>query len=261
MMAFLIYFSIDSSEREDNHFIRKADQRMKKWVALLLAILLCAVSLSATAELLTTDFSKDEITVERPEKIDLQKDALEDSARAYSSSDSVTNSNGTYRITTNSGATILFDPRGTTFMTLTQSLKASWDVYGLFQKTSDAENFARNMANNNVHIVVWDYYDAFDAIHLETLGSDDLTRAVRNLANLGIDDINTVAQVLAQANGLSNYDLYQFNGNVWIMLTDRILVTIANSEYQGVYYEPTGSSMTSSDYSDFTEFMRSLKIY
>ena len=233
---------------------------MKKWVALLLAILLCAVSLSATAELLTSDFSKDEINIPDPVKIDIPKDVLQDSARAYSSSDSVTNNGGVYRIVTKSGATIQFDPRGTTFMTLTQGLKASWDVYGLFQKTSDAENFARNLANNDIHIVVWDYYDAFDSIVLDTLGSDDLSRAVRNLAYLGIDDINTVAQVLAQANGMSNYDLYQFNGNVWIMLGDRLLVTIVNSEYQRVYYDPTGNSMTSNDYNDFTEFMRSLKI-
>ena len=235
---------------------------MKKTLSLILALALCMVSLSVFAEegKLGSDFSQDQITVQLAESISLPKAELDSESRAGKNADTVTNSNGVYSIRTPSGMSIKFDPRGLTFMTLTQSYYASYDVYGLFNNSKDADKYINNMISNIAHIIVWDMYDAFQYIALDTIEGDKLTRLVGNLASMSNSDINAVAGALASAVGVSDYDLYTFNGNVWIMLGANNLFTIVNSEYAHVQYIPNGNSMTKEDYSDFTDFMRSLKL-
>ena len=232
---------------------------MKKTLSLILALVLCVASLPAFAEL-GSDFSQDEITVNAVEGISLSKADLNTESRAAKGADTVTNSNGVYTIKTASGMNIKFDPRGLTFMTLTQSYYASYDIYGLFNSSKDADSYINNMIANNVHIIVWDLYDAFQYIALETISGDKLTKRVGNLASMSNSDINVIAAALASAVGVSDYDLYVFNGNVWIMLGANNLFTIVNSEYAHVQYMPNGNTMTKEDYSDFTDFMRSLKL-
>ena len=240
--------------------MRKVDICMKKLLSLTLALVMCLFSLSALAEL-GSDFTQDEISVKIPESVSLPKADLSDTARAGTSLDVVTNSNGVYSITTPSGMAIKFDPRGLTFMTLTQSYYASYDVYSLFKDTATVNSYIAGMAADSYHIIVWDVYDAFKLIALDTLGSDQLTKHVGNLAFLSTEDVNTVARTLASALGASDYELYKFNNNIWIQIGDTNLFTIVNSEYARVEYVPNGTSMTKADYSDFTDFMRSLKLY
>ena len=232
---------------------------MKKFLGLMLALVICACSLSSLAEL-GVDVSDDAISAGELQPITGLTIELKDESQAASGKDTVVNSNGAYTVITPSGMTILFDPRGLTYMTLTQDYYASYDIYSLFDGTTTAQEFINAMISGGYHIVVWDVYDAFDMITMDTIGSDDLTSYVGNLAYLGNEDINTVASALAEAVGVSSYSLYEFNKNVWIQLGDRDLFTIANGEWAHVKYSPKGSEMTKTDYADFTDFMRALKI-
>ncbi len=232
---------------------------MKKIVAVLLALLMCAASLTAFAEL-GFDFSQDEIKLDGIGIAELPEIEKDENARAATATDSVVNQDGVYGILTKTGALIVFDPRGLSFMTLTQDYKASYDVYKLFKDMETVQQYIQSMAEDDFHIIVWDQYDAFDLIALDTCGSDGLTQKVGNLNRLSENDIHTVASALAQANGLTSYDLYGFNNNIWIQLNAQTLVTIVNGEYQRVYFKPKGSSMTSEDFTDFSNFMRSLLI-
>ncbi len=233
---------------------------MKRILGLILALALCMVLFPAMAEL-GSDFSQDEINVDFAPVTDLPEVVLNPEAKAGNTADSVTNPSGVYSIITPSGMSVQFDPRGLTYMTLTQSYYASYDIYSLFNPSSAANDFINKMIAGNIHIVVWDTYDAFELILMETLGSDDLTKHVGNLAYLTTDSIKAVASALASAANLKEYALYSFNGNVWIQLGANNLFTIVNSEYAHVQYVPKGNSMTKEDYSDFTDFMRSLMLY
>lgn len=232
---------------------------MKRILGLFLALALCMTLIPAMAEL-GSDFSQDTVDVDLAPAMDLPEVELNPEARAGNTADAVTNSNGVYSIITPSGMSIKFDPRGLSFMTLTQSYYASYDVYGLFNTTAAANEYINNMISGDIHVIVWDVYDAFQLILMDTLGSDDLTRHVGNLAYLNNESIQAVASALASAVGVTEYSLYSFNGNVWIQLGANNLFTIVNSEYARVQYIPNGNSMTKDDYSDFTDFMRSLKL-
>ena len=223
-------------------------------------ILCCTLCFSACAEKLGSDFSSDEIELTIPE-FELPDVSLLEKSRAATSTDTVNNNDGVYTIISPSGLYIKFDSRGTTFMTLTQSYYGSYDVYSLFNSSSEADKYINNLISQNIHIVVWDRNDNFQAIALNSLGSDDLTKHVQNLASLSEKDINYVASSMAQAVGVDSYDLYSFNGNIWVMLGSVDLFTIANSEYVHVVYAPNGSSMTKNDYSYYTDFMRSLALW
>ena len=242
---------------------------MKRVFGIVLALVLCVFSVSALATEATeavgalgSDFSQEKLGVDLAGAMDLQipLEELQEEARAGKSSDSVTNNNGVYSISTPSGMSIKFDPRGLTYFTLTQSYQASYDVYSQFKDKATAQNYINNLINDGIHVLVWDYYDAFQFILMDTFGSDDLSKAVRNLAQLSADDIHTVASYLAVSCGLDEYSLYNFNNNSWIQLGANNLFTIVNSEYAHVQYVPNGNTMTSDDYSDFTDFMRSLKL-
>ena len=233
---------------------------MKRVLGLILALALCMVLFPAVAELGSV-FSQDQIDVDLSSVSDLPEVKLNPEAKAGNTADAVVNSNGVYSITTPSGMGIKFDPRGLTYMTLTQSYYASYDVYGLFNTTSAANDYINKMVSGDIHVIVWDTYDAFQLILMDTLGSDDLTKHVGNLAYLNTESIKAVASALASAANLKEYSLYSFNGNVWIQLGANNLFTIVNSEYAHVQYIPNGNSMTKEDYSDFTDFMRSLMLY
>lgn len=233
---------------------------MKKILGLILALALCLCSFSAVAEL-GVDISEDKVDASLLQEIDLPEVKINEDSRAASSGDAVLNDNGVYTIVTPTGLGIHFDPRGLTYLTMTQSYYASYDVYSRFKDTATAKKYVSSLVQDNVHILVWDAYDAFSAIIMDTLGADDLTRHVKNLAYLSESDIKLVASKIATALGYNEYSLYVFNGNVWVQVGPCDLFTIVNSEYQRVEYGPNGNSMTKADYSDFTDFMRSLQLY
>ncbi len=233
---------------------------MKKILGLILVLALCLCSLSAMAEL-GVDISEDKIDASLLQDIDLPEVKINEESKAGTGGDAVLNDSGVYTIVSPTGLTIQFDPRGLTYLTMTQSYYASYDVYSKFKDMSTAKKYVNTLIQDNIHILVWDSYSAFNAIIMDTVGADDLTRHVKNLAYLSESDIKLVASKLATALGYSEYSLYVFNGNVWIQIGPCDLFTIVNSEYQRVEYGPNGSSMTKADYSDFTDFMRSLRLY
>ena len=77
---------------------------------------------------------------------------------------------------------------------------------------------------------------------------------------LNENEIAAVANAIVTQNDLPGYNLLMINGQPYIQITANVLITIANSEYIQVAYQPNGDEMTDDDYTDFTEFVNALTI-
>ena len=234
---------------------------MKRIVCLLLSLVLCLTAFSALAEQPASEFANDEVGLKVPEagmpKVELKTEAQAASKKG----DDVVNQNNVYTIKTANGLNITLNASNLgTFLVLTQSYYGSIDIYRRFKDDATASQFIDSMIEGDAHVVIWDAYDAFQSIVLRGAGSSALTGHVKNLASLSESDLNAVANQIAVSNDVSSYNLYSFNGNVWIQLGANLLVTIVNSEYQVVTYYPNGDQMTDDDYTDLTKFMRALTL-
>ena len=234
---------------------------MKRFVCILLSLMLCLSAFSALAETAAeqkTDYSGDEVGLEIKET-ELPKVELKQESQAVSKEDTVVKQENVYSIKTPSRLNISLNAAGLpSFIVLTQSYYASLDIYSRFNSDSEATNYISDLINDNVHIVIWDAYDAFQSIVVKTAGSSSLTEHVRNLSALSDSDVQAVAELVAMNNNFAQHDIYTFNGNTWIRLADNFLLTIVNSEYVTVAYYPNGDEMAEDDYADFTVFMRAL---
>lgn len=240
--------------------LRKGVVPMKRMISLLLSLMLCFSVFSALAEGAASEFAKDEVKLTVPE-YNLPEVELKEASQAAKTSDDVVKQNNVYTIKTPTGLTISLNGGNLSgFYILTQSYYASIDVYSSFKDDATATQYIDNLIDNNYHVVIWDAYHAFQAIAVQSAGSDALTSHVKNLAGLREADIKAVAGLLLGTEDVSNVGMYTFNGNTWIQLKANVLVTIVNSEYVITSFIPNGDSMTEDDYSDFTKFMRALTL-
>jgi NACalpha-BTF3-like transcription factor len=233
---------------------------MKRLLSILLALMLCMTAFSVLAEETVSEFANDEVGLTVQENA-LPKVELKEASQATKAGDDVVNQNNVYTIKTPDGLTITLNAANlSSFLVLTQSYYASLDIYSRFKDDATATKFIDELIDGNAHIVIWDAYEAFQSIVLQTSGSSALTKHVKNLGELRESDIKMVANQIAVSNNVSDYTLYTFNGNVWIQLKANVLVTIVNSEYVVAFFYPNGDTMTDDDYDDFTKFMRALTL-
>ena len=241
---------------------------MKRFICLILSLVFCLSVTSVLAEGVTyevqtdttSDYSNDEVGITIPD-IKLPEVVLKEEARTARNSDDVVKQDNVYTIKTPSRLSIKLNAASLpSFQVLTQSYYSSLDVYSRFSSDADATSFIDNMIDENVHIVIWDAYEAFKSILVESVGTSALSQHVGNLSTLRQSDLEAVASQIAIDNSFTEYSLYSFNGNTWIMLGDYVLLTIVNSEVVIVDYYPNGDSMTSDDYDDYTLFMKALTL-
>lgn len=236
---------------------------MKKYVCILLSMLLCLSAFSALAEVAAeqkSDYSNDEVGLEIKET-KLPKVDLKQASQAASNGDTVVKQDNVYSIKTPSMLNISLNAVSLpSFIILTQSYYASLDIYSRFDSDAEATNFINNLINDNVHIVIWDAYDAFQSIVVRTAGSSSLTEHIGNLSSLDESEVQMVAAMIALDNNFSQVEIRSFNGNTWIQLADGFLLTIVNSEYVTLNYHPNDNEMTDEDNADLTVFMRALTL-
>ena len=232
---------------------------MKKLLCIVMALVLCLASACAAAEA-AADISAEDVSVSIPELTDMGKVELGGTAKALKSTDDVVNNNGVYTVKTASGLTMVLDAANLPYLVLTQSYYASLDIYSRFPDDATATEYIDSLISDQVHYLIWDAYDAFQFIIVRTLGSDNLSQHVRNLNMLNENEIAAVANAIVTSNDLSGYNLLMLNGQPYIQITANVLITIANSEYIQVAYQPNGNEMTDDDYTDFTEFVNALTI-
>ncbi len=228
---------------------------MKKALSLILSLLLCVSLFPAFAET-TPDLAGIEAELKLPE-ITLPEVSLLDEARSLGKADDVVNANNIYTITTAENTILLDASVIPTFEVLTQSFFASFDVYSRFQDEAVLTEYINNLIDDEVHVVIWDTYNMFNAIILFSAGSDMLSGYVKDLSSLSEADQKLVASKLA---GSSDCSLVPSNGNVWVQLKPDVLVTIVNSQYLAINFMPNGDAMTEDDAADLQLFVSALTL-
>ncbi len=233
---------------------------MKKLISILLALMLCAFSAIATAESAT--YSADDVGVKfSTDTTGLKKPDLNASPRGLGdeTGSQVTNDNGLYTSVLPSGTRLVLNAKEQAYLVLTQSFFASLDVYMMFKDPDMVDTYIQQMKDDQIEFVIWDSYDAFDAILVHAGKSDSLSAHIRNLSMLNEGEMKSVASALTPRFGETAYQLHEINGMPWIQMGEQLMVTVVNSEYVFVVYYPK-DKMTEDDFTDFNTFMGLLTV-
>lgn len=193
---------------------------MKKFVALLLAAMMCLGSLCFAEEIDLTGVEAPEV-----EGIAIEEDAfaLVDAAKLAATSDVVDVTDEYTQVTTD-GVTITFYPNvaGGGYIVLTQDIIASLAAYMNFK---DPYGVLDILVNADVNILIMDAYT--NAMHyIYTDEPDALTTIVPNLADLSAEDQEFIAGYMSESAGIVNA-----NGQPWIYGGGTVFLTIANGRY------------------------------